>query len=169
MNLSTSTLAQLATLFESSYDYYPSPDDSGPYGPFGPVMHPGSRPLLERAGRRQVHPLEAARTFTASLLPLHHLELGLPQGELSKGVSQAISSSVARMIDDCGNGQPWWWNRVPHPPKGGDDGEPRPISPLELSVVALEFARVSVLLGKGTLSQELAGASQKLLELGQSR
>jgi hypothetical protein len=160
VNLNVSILARISNLFQG---YYPNPEDpDGNDGPFGGV-HPHG-PHGDVLGRVS----QAAHTFVTSMVPLHQLELGLPKGELQQAVSGAIGTGVLRMIDDCGN-EPrriWWW---PRPPKGGDGGdEPRPISPTELSVLALEFARVSVALGEDTtLGQQLGKASLTLLELGE--
>jgi hypothetical protein len=134
--------------------YLPSDDDSGPWGPLGPVIRDrllwillNPQPLPPRQGP-QPDPWRS-RTLVRTIVDRTVSQLQLAEvmdAERLESTTEIASSQVLRFVDEfCGTWPPRW----PWPPKF----DPRELLPLDLLVAGAEFHKAAEMTTDHTLQK----------------
>lgn len=153
-------------------DEYPNPDDSGPYGPIGPIIHFIIKELLEsklypipipHVPRPEPDPWRLAglaRMIIDQAVTQYQFASVSAGSELSEKAIAVARVYVHDAIDDWCGTRPRKW---PRPPKF----DPAQLRPIDLLVAGAQFQKVAAL--SNPLQAVFSEAADKLFSTGLKR
>ena len=164
---------------------YPNPDDPGPYGPIGPIIHRALRdlswvllnpqPLPPRTEpnpepwRFEPHPdpwrsAVLARTIIDRVVAQYQFAETLADAMQSEKAIEAVRSQIRGFADDyCGTRPPKWPWPWPGPPKF----DPAQLRPMDLLVAGAQFQKAADL--QNPLQADFSAAADQLFKTGLKR
>lgn len=132
------------------------PDDDGPYGPWGP-WGPWAKATLQTR-----YAVALANEIVRMTVGLQQVIEFLPERDLQKQFSGAVTGSLAMVVDDwCGTRWPRWPFPWPKPPRLAE----RPDS-IDLMAAGLQFQIAAEQLPDGELRDFLAAGGARMIEQG---
>ena len=154
----------------------PHPDDPGPYGPIGPIIHSilselawmqlNPQPLPPKSGP---HPepwrsTALARTVIDRAVTQYQLAEALAGTEQSERITKVIGSQIREFVDDyCGTRPPRWpW---PWPPQF----DPTQLRPVDFVIAGAQFQKAADSTAHCPLQSDFLIAAERLFETGLKR